>query len=412
MLSSNTETNRTGVLAEVDIAVRTAAVYWLDYSPPTLANRVQFPAGSLPDFRMRQSCRMMPLVGGFSRRSPISLTLAFRCCSTHLTSPSSALKTSISAHFTVKPPIAYSAAVHTMQVGVVYMKVLTFLYRKDALYLYDQKGCAGVVALPHDCSPCLRFRLHVGHGVGVAAASKLSYNHTPTTRAQSNTINLLLIAAGRSAGEETHRKPACQRFQDGRVHTSTGVSTSPAYLTQSRAIYRREEMGQGARPRCAVDTSCVDQAGVRAPNVPLVLHQRNASEVESPTFFPPTIWFCAAHRLPTSRPEPRSLVTALVDCRLLFPHRPQRRPRRIVERKKVRQLSYAYEKFVHYRAVGCVLKSHHRKPIIYERRCDPQQSAYPRRIFLEHWTTMYRCAQNGQVPSSCNMPTTVDAECR
>ncbi|KAJ8890726.1 hypothetical protein PR048_010235 [Dryococelus australis] len=41
-------------------------VYWLDYSPPT---------GSFPDFRMWESCRAMPLVGGFSRGSPFPLSL-------------------------------------------------------------------------------------------------------------------------------------------------------------------------------------------------------------------------------------------------------------------------------------------------------------------------------------------------
>ncbi|KAJ8888170.1 hypothetical protein PR048_007657 [Dryococelus australis] len=50
-------------------------------SPPTRANRVQSPAESLPDFRMWESCWTMPLVGGFSRRSPVSLALSFRRCS-------------------------------------------------------------------------------------------------------------------------------------------------------------------------------------------------------------------------------------------------------------------------------------------------------------------------------------------
>ncbi|KAJ8881988.1 hypothetical protein PR048_018476 [Dryococelus australis] len=36
----------------------------LDCSPPTKANRVRSPAGSLPDFRKWKSCRTMPLVGG------------------------------------------------------------------------------------------------------------------------------------------------------------------------------------------------------------------------------------------------------------------------------------------------------------------------------------------------------------
>ncbi|KAJ8871827.1 hypothetical protein PR048_028167 [Dryococelus australis] len=45
-----------------------------------------------PDFRMWESCRTMPLVGGFSRGSPVSPGLSFRRCSIPR-SPSSALKT-------------------------------------------------------------------------------------------------------------------------------------------------------------------------------------------------------------------------------------------------------------------------------------------------------------------------------
>ncbi|KAJ8869364.1 hypothetical protein PR048_030939 [Dryococelus australis] len=50
-------------------------------STPTKANRIQSPAGSLPEFRMWKSCRTMPLVGGFSRGSPVFPELAFRPCS-------------------------------------------------------------------------------------------------------------------------------------------------------------------------------------------------------------------------------------------------------------------------------------------------------------------------------------------
>ncbi|KAJ8872139.1 hypothetical protein PR048_025741 [Dryococelus australis] len=46
-------------------------------SPPTKANRVQSSAGS-PDFRKWESCRTMPLVGRFSRGSPVSPTPSFR----------------------------------------------------------------------------------------------------------------------------------------------------------------------------------------------------------------------------------------------------------------------------------------------------------------------------------------------
>ncbi|KAJ8874951.1 hypothetical protein PR048_022841 [Dryococelus australis] len=47
-------------------------------SPPTKAIRVQYPAGS-QDFRMWESCRTMPLVGGFPRGSPVSPALSFWC---------------------------------------------------------------------------------------------------------------------------------------------------------------------------------------------------------------------------------------------------------------------------------------------------------------------------------------------
>ncbi|KAJ8877942.1 hypothetical protein PR048_022402, partial [Dryococelus australis] len=50
-------------------------------SPAAKANRVQSLAGSLPDFRKRESCRTIPLVGGFSRGSPVSPALSFRRCS-------------------------------------------------------------------------------------------------------------------------------------------------------------------------------------------------------------------------------------------------------------------------------------------------------------------------------------------
>ncbi|KAJ8894550.1 hypothetical protein PR048_007207 [Dryococelus australis] len=48
---------------------------WLNYSPPAYANRIRFPAGSLPDYRMWESCRKMPLAGGFSRGYPDKVDL-------------------------------------------------------------------------------------------------------------------------------------------------------------------------------------------------------------------------------------------------------------------------------------------------------------------------------------------------
>ncbi|KAJ8888387.1 hypothetical protein PR048_007877 [Dryococelus australis] len=47
------------------------------YSISTV-NRTQSPAGSPPDFHMWESCRTIPLVGEFSRGSPVSFTLEFR----------------------------------------------------------------------------------------------------------------------------------------------------------------------------------------------------------------------------------------------------------------------------------------------------------------------------------------------
>ncbi|KAJ8874998.1 hypothetical protein PR048_022888 [Dryococelus australis] len=50
----------------------------LGCSPSIRANRGQCPVGPLPDFRKWEPCRTMPLLGGFSRGSPVSLALAFR----------------------------------------------------------------------------------------------------------------------------------------------------------------------------------------------------------------------------------------------------------------------------------------------------------------------------------------------
>ncbi|KAJ8869731.1 hypothetical protein PR048_028739 [Dryococelus australis] len=50
----------------------------LDCSPPTKANRAQYPAVPLPDSRTWESRRTMTLAGGFSRGSPVPSVLAFR----------------------------------------------------------------------------------------------------------------------------------------------------------------------------------------------------------------------------------------------------------------------------------------------------------------------------------------------
>ncbi|KAJ8872680.1 hypothetical protein PR048_026293 [Dryococelus australis] len=68
---------------------------WLARLPPTEAIRAQSPAVSLRIFAMWESCRMMPLVGGFSRGSPFSPPFHFGAAPYPLQSSSSALKTSI-----------------------------------------------------------------------------------------------------------------------------------------------------------------------------------------------------------------------------------------------------------------------------------------------------------------------------
>ncbi|KAJ8882536.1 hypothetical protein PR048_014347 [Dryococelus australis] len=60
---------------------RVVVAEWLSCVPPTKAYRAQFPAGTLLDLRMWKSCRKMPLVGGFTRRSPVPPALSSRRCS-------------------------------------------------------------------------------------------------------------------------------------------------------------------------------------------------------------------------------------------------------------------------------------------------------------------------------------------
>ncbi|KAJ8878982.1 hypothetical protein PR048_019588 [Dryococelus australis] len=55
--------------------INRAHANWLDYLLTTYANRTRFLGGPLPDFRKWESCRTVPLVGGVSRGSPVSLAL-------------------------------------------------------------------------------------------------------------------------------------------------------------------------------------------------------------------------------------------------------------------------------------------------------------------------------------------------
>ncbi|KAJ8866854.1 hypothetical protein PR048_032715 [Dryococelus australis] len=65
--------------------VKNATVWGLNYVPVSLLASHQgdpglIPGRVTPDFRMRESCRTTPLVGGFSQAPPVSSTLSFRRC--------------------------------------------------------------------------------------------------------------------------------------------------------------------------------------------------------------------------------------------------------------------------------------------------------------------------------------------
>ncbi|KAJ8870697.1 hypothetical protein PR048_029722 [Dryococelus australis] len=70
------------LLASVWLELRARAVVCqqLDYWSHTKASQVQSPVGPLLDFRKWESCRNMPLLGGFSPRSLVSPAFALRCC--------------------------------------------------------------------------------------------------------------------------------------------------------------------------------------------------------------------------------------------------------------------------------------------------------------------------------------------
>ncbi|KAJ8887250.1 hypothetical protein PR048_013465, partial [Dryococelus australis] len=74
--------------------IKATVVERLARSHLTKANRAQSPAGS-PDSRKWESCRTMPLVGGFSRGSPAFPPLHSSAAPNSLQSPSSALKISM-----------------------------------------------------------------------------------------------------------------------------------------------------------------------------------------------------------------------------------------------------------------------------------------------------------------------------
>ncbi|KAJ8894172.1 hypothetical protein PR048_006782 [Dryococelus australis] len=77
------ERGNVAVIAPAPFSLKRRAwvVERLACSPPIKVDQVQSPAGS-PGFHMWESCRTMPLVGWFSRGSPVSNTPSFWRCST------------------------------------------------------------------------------------------------------------------------------------------------------------------------------------------------------------------------------------------------------------------------------------------------------------------------------------------
>ncbi|KAJ8877825.1 hypothetical protein PR048_022283 [Dryococelus australis] len=73
--------------------IHSSVAEWLACSPSTMKNRVQSPTGPLVDFCMWESCQKMPLVGWFSRGSPVSPPFHSGVAPYSSRSPSSALKT-------------------------------------------------------------------------------------------------------------------------------------------------------------------------------------------------------------------------------------------------------------------------------------------------------------------------------
>ncbi|KAJ8895610.1 hypothetical protein PR048_000946 [Dryococelus australis] len=86
---------------------RSTVVGRLACSPPTKANRVQTSARLLPDFRMWESCRTMPLADGFSRRYPFSLFF-HSGAAVHLTQSSSSVRTTSLLRASQIPSLTHS----------------------------------------------------------------------------------------------------------------------------------------------------------------------------------------------------------------------------------------------------------------------------------------------------------------
>ncbi|KAJ8893564.1 hypothetical protein PR048_006163 [Dryococelus australis] len=154
--------------------------YRLARSPPTKANRVQFPAGS-PDFRTLETCRTMPLAGGFSRGSPVSPAPSFRQKnlsrrSKQSPSPEDWKLLSASAEMLAESLLASYPGEPGSIPGSVSLKFLHVrIVPNDAAGRWVSSG---IFHFPHCCiSP---FRPHQLSRPGVKSCSNLAKRSTPT----------------------------------------------------------------------------------------------------------------------------------------------------------------------------------------------------------------------------------------
>ncbi|KAJ8883603.1 hypothetical protein PR048_015447 [Dryococelus australis] len=93
-------------MTKIQYRLGTAGAELLACSPPTKANRIQYPAGSLPDSHTWESCRAMPLPAGFLGDLPFPPSFHSGAVPFSPQSPSSAPKTSVGQvnHAYLPPP--------------------------------------------------------------------------------------------------------------------------------------------------------------------------------------------------------------------------------------------------------------------------------------------------------------------
>ncbi|KAJ8891686.1 hypothetical protein PR048_004215 [Dryococelus australis] len=184
LLHASATTRHTGNVNPWDLNCKqeAAVAQRLERSLLIKANWVRFRAGSLPDFRTRESCRPMPLVGGFSRISPVfSLCCIRALLRAHLVSPSSTLKTpnshtNISSPFSCKPsPVTHlGGRGHVAQEGFVLIPCL--LCVEEVCWLGERcvEGASWRLCYFENCPGCR----HLGY--------KHTATHVHTCRRESN----------------------------------------------------------------------------------------------------------------------------------------------------------------------------------------------------------------------------------